>query len=254
MPSAYSLTIHPFKTTELVTSCQFSSRKTSHKVHWEHFWAVLIELTLSSSVSSWIKPCFAVSVMHLHCFKACAGHLEGGRWRALMCSSFLQMKTGKAIWFPMIHSPGSFWSVLAVPKFVGICWRVQGDKCRTGILWTIVSWNCFVHVPGMAKSWFMFLILTLNKLKIHYCLTLAVLITIFSLTICRIRGSLWVKLCCYSPGFYCHMGTQRMDHWKKSVFFLTQKIASFQVFGCLLMTWKFRKSCMKIVYLYKTVI
>lgn len=56
-----------------------------------------------------------------HRFKASAGHLEGVRRSALMHSLFLQMKVGKTVWFPVTHSPSSFWSVLTDSKFGEVC-------------------------------------------------------------------------------------------------------------------------------------
>lgn len=103
----------------------------------------LIKFTECSQNWLWVPQSLAgstpalqcLSVMHPQCFKACAGHLEGGRRQsAVMCSLFLQMKMGKVIWFPMTHSPASFWSLLAIPKLVEIFWGAQGGKCWTGII------------------------------------------------------------------------------------------------------------------------
>lgn len=118
---AYSLSMRPFKITELVASCQFSSRKT-------------FKFTASMCSQNWLwapqsvagsNPALGVLLLQLPLlsrrFKASAGHLEGVRRSALMHSLFLQMKVGKMVWFPVTHSPSSFWSVLTDPKFGEVC-------------------------------------------------------------------------------------------------------------------------------------
>lgn len=117
----------------------------------------------------------------------------------------------------MTHSSSScLLSSQRDPAFGQVFLSAQGDKCGTGMLWTIVSWNSLVQLPGMKRVDLMFLMF-------HFT---------------QSENTLLFYTCYFNDHFFTPHQWKRRQFVSPSYAHLARKKAVCQVLGSLLTTQK----------------